>query len=181
MFVHLKYIFTLYLVINYEIRSQLIPKEDKTLELWKPETFELFKQKNSCYSFTKSVGSCITERDCRLRNGTISGFCFSLFLICCQFSNELKLNLNSECITNSNKSGVCLESNHCTQRSGVTDGYCGSGPIVCCRLNANWGQIVRDNETQFVNNRYPNVTFESNVCQLRLGLKLKETNILMKT
>ena len=74
-----------------------------------------------------------------------------------------------------------MESNHCTQRSGVTDGYCGSGPIVCCRLNANCGQIVRDNETQFVNNRYPNVTFESNVCQLRLGLKLKETNILMKT
>jgi hypothetical protein len=176
----------LLLINSYELNAQKLLTEQKTLQLWRPSLLYNFVPLNTCYTFKSTIGTCLTEQDCRSRNGTVFGFCLNLLTICCELNSNkvdssLKTNTNSQCITNSNTTGICLEQNDCTHRSGIPDGSCGSKAITCCLLRSDCGKRITQNETEFVNNLYPNVTYDPNVCQvvierqpnvcqLRLGL-----------
>jgi len=185
----------LFILSKCELDSQKLPTEEKIIQLWNPSTLQNLWDKNSCYTYSMSVGTCLTDRICRSRNGTVSGFCLGLFKICCQFNNQINLNrnqnLNSKCNTNSNTTGICLDRNDCIDRQGTPDGFCGSDLTTCCILKSNCGIKITQNETEFVNDLYPNMTYDPNVCQavierqpnvcqIKLGLNFQKYCFIVK-
>lgn len=176
---------TVLLSLFNRIASNSFP-EEKTLNIslqtiLKPSLVKKIWQRNSCLTYHSRIGICLTASQCLSRNGTISGLCLAVFTVCCLPESQTslpslpshpeqslippELSLNSRCFTNSKRQGVCLNSDDCIRRMGTPDGLC-TQFVICCQMESICGKTVGQNETEIVNDSYPETLNDANVCQV---------------
>ncbi|XP_017884593.1 uncharacterized protein LOC108627717 isoform X2 [Ceratina calcarata] len=75
---------------------------------------------------------------------------------------------NNICPGSNGENGTCVAASECSQRGGASSGICANGYGICCIVTATCGETIVNNNTYFVNPKYPS-TYDGTIsCQLTL-------------